>query len=170
MNERLIGTKANYVKQTLINQDTMSLSANPQDWGHIWKERDLQRAGLLGVPLEGNHASRLRISRHDMTEAHDTANGVYDTFMAEARRQSWRTTMSSDLPGEDGNKFSSIETLTQHHLVLSQGNSQRNGLHSTEGAESHQDEQECSPALSRSMVRFEKKMVSKCCALLTLYI
>ena len=46
-----------------------------------------------------------------MTEAHDTANGVYDTFMAEARRQPWRTTMSSDLPGEDGNKFFSIETL-----------------------------------------------------------
>jgi hypothetical protein len=156
------------MKETLINRDSKTLLLNPQDWDYIWKERDLRRAGLLGVTVEGNHASRLRVSRHDMTQAHDRANDVCDTFMAEARQQSWRTTMSSDLPGEDGNKYFSTETLTQHRLVLSQGNSQRKDTSLPEGPESHQMQQECSSPLSRSMVTPEKRMVSDPCASLAL--
>jgi hypothetical protein len=170
MKARLISTKANYMKPTLINRVHKTLPANPQNWDHRWKERDLRRAGLLGVPMEGNHASRLRVSRHDMSQAYDIADDVYDAFMAETRRQSWRTSVPADLPGEAGNKYISIDTLTQHRLVLSQGDSQRKGSYSTEGAESHQDGRDCSPSLSQTMVRFEKQIVSKCCALLTLYI
>jgi len=152
---------ANFKKETLMNRDPKTLMVNPRDWDHIWKERDLRRAGLLGVPIEGNHTSQLRVSRHDMAQAHDTASDVCDTFTAEGQRQSWRTTMSSDLSGEDGNKYFSIESLTQHRLVLSQSSSQQN--HSTEEAESHRHEQERLPVISRNMV-------SKRYTLLTLYI
>jgi hypothetical protein len=143
-----------------MNRDPKTLMVNPRDWDRIWKERDLRRAGLLGVPVEDNHASRLRVSRHDMAQAHDTANDVYDTFIVEGQQQSWRTTLSSDLSGEDGNKYFSIESLTQNRLVLGQSNLQQN--HSTEEAESHEHEQE--------RLKFEKKMVSKCCTSLTFYI
>jgi hypothetical protein len=158
------------MKETLLNRDSNTLLVNTQDWDHIWKERDLRRAGLLGIPIERNHTSRPRVSRHDITQSHDTASDAYDTFMTESRRQSWCNTVSSDLSGEDGNKYYSMESLMHRRLVLDQSNSQRKDIHATEGAESHQDGQECSPALSRCMVIFEKKMVSKCYTSLTLLI
>jgi hypothetical protein len=154
------------MKETLTNR----LLINTQDWDHIWKERDLRRAGLLGVPIEGNYASRLRVSSHEVARARDTADDVYDAFEAEARRQSWRTTMSSDLTGKDGGKYFSIETLTQQRLVLSRSSSQRNDSDLPEGPGSHQVQLECSSTLPRSMATFEKKLVSKCYASLTLYI
>jgi hypothetical protein len=151
-----------------MNRDSKTLLLNPQDWDYIWKERDLRRAGLLGVTVEGNHASRLRVSRHDMTQAHNRADDVCDTFIAEARQQPWRTTMSSNLPREDGNKNFSTETLTQHRLVLGQGNSQRKDTSFPDGPESHQTQQKCSSPLSQSMVTLEKRMVSDPCASLAL--
>lgn len=156
------------MKETLINRDPKTLLGNPQDWDSIWKERDLRRAGFFGVSVECNDVSRLRVSRHDMTQAHDTADDIYGAYIIGTRQQSRRTTMSSDLPGEDGNKYFSIETLTQHRLILSQGNSQRKDASLPEGPESHQTQQECSSPLSRNMASLEKKMVSDPCVLLVL--
>lgn len=147
------------MKQTLINQKSHAPLGNISDWDQIWKERDLRQAGLLGVPVEANHASRLHVSSHDMSQVQDTVDSVYNSFLAEAREQSWRTSISSDLSGEDGMECFSIESLTQPRLVLDHGYSQQKDTSLPEGPGSYQTLQEYSSTRSRSMVALSKKMV-----------
>jgi hypothetical protein len=147
------------VKQSLINQNLHAPLGNISYWDQIWKERDLRQAGLLGVPVETNHASRLHVSNHDMSQVQHTGYGVYNSLLAEAQEQSWRTSVSSDLPGGDGMEYFSIESLTQQRLVLDHGNSQQKDTSLPEGPESYQTVQEYSSTRPRSMVALSKKMV-----------
>jgi hypothetical protein len=147
------------MKQTLIKQNPHAPLGNISDWDRIWKERDLRQAGLLGVPVETNHASRLHASSHDTSQMQDTIDSVYNSFSAEAQEQSWRTSISSDLPGEDGKEYFSFESLTQQRLALDHRNLQQKYSSLPAGPESYQMLQEHLSTRSRSIVALSKKMV-----------
>jgi len=92
-----------------------------------------------------------------------TADNTCDAFLTEDRQQSWCTTISSDLPGEDeGKKLSSAETLTRQCLALDRRNLYGEETSLSERSKSSPAQLEYSLTRSRSILSLNKKMVSDC--------
>ena len=156
---------------------------NSDDWDRAWKERDLRRTGLMaGVYDAGNDAVQTCSSNHEMTRVDSITYDSPGTFSAENRVPPVRSTISSDIPGEDGIREYSRETLTWHCPDLSQVNLQRTEISLQEALQSDNAQREPSlpadiqgshvelqlvqnwtPIRSQSIIRSER-MVSNCCA------
>lgn len=169
------------MKQTLRKQTLPSLVENRDDWDLIWKEHDLRQTGLLAGIDTDDHAVQMCFSSHDVTRV-DTINyNTSSSFVAEAGRPSVRSTISSDIPEEDGIRKYFRETLIWQRLEPSQVNSQRKDTSLKEALQSdnaqrepllpadmqYSDEvlrivQNLTPMRSQSMVRSER-MVSNGC-------